>query len=172
MDGVNRLVVRNGNEYINGSTVFAPEVDRNNPLRKEEYEKLRKANIERSNRAKQKKNTKKRKIMLNIFLVFLTGLGLIWSEARVYNTQKDLSKIKKEIHDVQQSNEALKIELVKVSGIEIVKSTAENNLHMINPDRKQAIYMDLSKDNFAEAPKDDREGKTKEIISKIKNLLF
>lgn len=166
------MVMGKGNEYVKGSTVFAPEVGRPNPLSKEEYEKLRKAKVERLNRVRQKKNAKKRKVMLTILLVFFTGIGLIWGQARVYSTQRELSRINKEIHDVQQANEALKVELVKVSGIEKVKSTAEKNLHMINPDRKQFLYVDLSKDNFAKVPKDDRESKTKEIVSKIKNLLF
>ena len=58
---VNKLVVKNRNMYISGSTALAPEREYDKPLRKEEYEKLRKAKVERINRVKQKKNAKRKK---------------------------------------------------------------------------------------------------------------
>lgn len=164
--------MKNRNIYVNGSTAYAPERNTENPLTKEEYEKLRRAKIERSNRFKQKKNAKKRGTIINIAGIFVIGLGIIWSEAQVYGIQNQLSSIKKEIVEVNKSNEDLRLQLVKVSSISNIKTVAEEKLHMINPNRSQILFADLNKNNFSDAPEDNREGKAKELFLKIKNLLF
>jgi cell division protein FtsL len=169
---VNKLVKKSRFEYINGSTVYAPERLRESPLKKEKYEKLRKTKIERINRVKKKKNAQKRRVMVSIITVFGVGLSLIWGEAQVYGNQMELTKIKKEIVDVNRQNDDLKIQLLKVSSLENIKQNAENKLHMIIPDRKNVIYADLSKDNFNEETKDGSESKTKDLWLRIKNLLF
>jgi hypothetical protein len=169
---VNKLVVKKDELYINGSTVLVPERNRENPLIKEEYEKLRKSKIERSNRQKKLKNTNKRKILFSIVCVFILGFGLITSETEVYNSQQKLTEIKKQIADVNKDNNDLELKLVKVGGIDHIQQTAQNNLHMIAPDRKSIIYADLNKNNFAKVPKDVKVSKTKEVIERIKNLLF
>jgi cell division protein FtsL len=169
---VNKLVRKSNYEYINGSTVFAPERMAPSPLKKEEYEKLRRAKIERTNRLREQKNAKKRKVMTSIITVFIVGLGLIWGEAQVYATQQQLTKLKRQIVDMNRQNDDLKVQLLKVSSLEHVKQSAEDKLQMINPDKKYVIYMDLNKDNFNKEPKDDRESKSKELFMRIKNLLF
>jgi cell division protein FtsL len=169
---VNKLVKKSRFEYINGSTVYAPERHRESPLKKEEYEKLRKTKIQRINRIKLKKNAQKRKVMVSIVTVFGVGISLIWGEAQVYSSQRELTKIKKEIVDIGRQNDDLKIQLLKVSSLENIKQNAENKLHMMIPDRKNVIYADLSKDNFSREPKDGSENKTKDLWMMIKNLLF
>jgi cell division protein FtsL len=169
---VNKLVKKSRFDYINGSTVYAPERHTESPLKKEEYEKLRKTKIQRINRIKQKKNAQKRQVMVSIITVFAMGLSLIWGEAQVYRTQRELTKVKKEITEINRLNDDLKVQLLKVSSIENIKQSAENKLHMIIPDRKNVIYADLSKDNFNRETKDGSESKTKDLWWRIKNLLF
>jgi cell division protein FtsL len=164
--------MKNKNMYVSGSTAYAPERNTENPITREEYEKLRRAKIERSNRAKQKKNAKKRGTIVTIAGVFIIGFGVIWSEAQVYGIQNQLSSIKKEIVEVNKLNEDLRLQLVKVSSINNIKTIAEDKLHMSTPSRTNVMFADLSKNNFSELPKDNREGKAKELFLKIKNLLF
>lgn len=166
------MVKKSRFEYISGSTVYAPERHKESPLRKEEYEKLRKKKIERINRVKQKKNAQKRSVMVSIITVFGVGLSLIWGEAQVYRTQRELSKIKKEIVEVNRQNDDLKIQLLKVSSLENIKQNAESKLQMVSPARKNVIYADLSKNNFIKEPMDGSESKTKDLWWRIKNLLF
>jgi cell division protein FtsL len=166
------LVKKSRFEYISGSTAYAPERHKESPLRKEEYEKLRKKKIERINRVKQKKNAQKRSVMVSIITVFGVGLSLIWGEAQVYRTQRELSKIKKEIVEVNRQNDDLKIQLLKVSSLENIKQNAESKLQMVSPARKNVIYADLSKNNFIKEPMDGSESKTKDLWWRIKNLLF
>jgi cell division protein FtsL len=169
---VNKLVVKSRNTYINGSTVLAPDKRVESPLKKEEYEKLKRSKVERINRVKQKKNAQKRKVMMSIACVFLVGFSLIWGEAQVYRSQIKLSDIKAEITETNKENEDLRLQLAKASSIDNIRSVAESNLHMIAPDRKLMIVADLNKDNFIDEPKDYRESKAKEIITIIKSLLF
>jgi cell division protein FtsL len=172
MDGVNKLVMKSKSMYVDGSTAYAPERSFDSPLTREEYEKLRKAKIDRANRIKQKKNSLKRKTILSIASVFVMGFGLIFGEAQVYGTQNKLTNLKKEIAEARSVNDDLKLQLAKVSSIGTIKETAEAKLQMRNPDRSTALYVDLSKDNFSPESKDNRTSKTKEVIGKIKNLLF
>lgn len=166
------MVKKSKFEYINGSTVYAPERVKETPLKKEEYEKLRKKKIERINRVKQKKNAQKRSVILSIITTFGVGLSLIWGEAQVYRTQRELTKIKKEIVEINKHNDDLKLQLLKVSSLENIKQNAESKLHMITPDRKNAIYADLSKNNFSKEPGDGSASKTKDLWWRLKNLLF
>lgn len=166
------MVKKSRYEYINGNTVYAPDRVKESPLKKEEYEKLRKTKIERINRIKKKKNVQKRKVIVAIIAIFGVGLSLIWGEAQVYSNQRKLTSIKKEIVEINRQNDDLKIQLLKVSSLENIKQNAENKLHMITPDRKNVIYADLSKDNFNKEPKDGSESKTKDLWWRIKNLLF
>jgi cell division protein FtsL len=164
--------MKNRNTYVNGSNAYAPERSRENPLTREEYEKLNRAKIERTNRIKQKKNAKKRKAMFTIVGAFVVGVSLIWSEAQVYGVQNKLTKMKKEIVEVGRSNEDLKIQLGKVTNIRNVENVAEQKLHMKKPEVSKFLYVDLAKNNFSEIPEDNSQGKLKELITKIKSLLF
>ena len=145
---MNKLVVKNRNMYISGSTALAPEREYDRPLRKEEYEKLRKAKALRINRAKQKKNAKKRKVMFNIASVFIIGFSIVWGEAQVYGTQQKLTSIKTQIIEINKENEDYKHQLAKVGSIENIKQVAEKDIHMITPDRTLIISADLEKNNF------------------------
>lgn len=166
------MVMKSSNSYVRGSTAYAPERNRENPLTQEEYEKLRRSKVERANRVKLKKNAQKRKSMSVIVGVFVVGLGLIFSEAQVYGIQNQLSKVKKEIVEVNKSNEDLRLQLVKVASIGNVEQIAQQKLHMVRPDRTKIIYADLSIDNFSEIPEDNSVGKFQEFILKIKSLLL
>ena len=88
------------------------------------------------------------------------------------STQQKLTNIKKEIIEINKENEDYKLQLAKVSSIEHIKQVAENDIHMITPDRTLMISVDLEKDNFIRTPNDDRKSITKEIIFKMKSLLF
>jgi cell division protein FtsL len=169
---VNKLLVRNGSEYIKGSTVFAPDININRPVRKEEYERLRKSRAQKLSRIRQRKNDHKKRVVLSILVVFFAGLGLIWNESQVYKTQRQLTRVRREINEVHHLNEALRVELIKVRGIGQLQEAAENDLGMVRPDRSNIVYLDLSKNYFEREPKDGRESKAKDIMARIKNLLF
>ena len=172
MGGVNKLVMDNKQEYIKGSTALSPKRQEKGPLKKEDYELLRKARIERSNRIKLKKNLRKRKVLKTIAVVFVFGFALMFNESRLYDKQQKISKIKNQVSEASKTNEDFKIQLYKLDGIKNIKDTAENKLQMVLPQVGSEIRVDLSKNNFAEVPRDDKESFAEEILAKIKGLLF
>lgn len=169
---MNKLVVNKDTRYVEGSTVLAPGRVEKAPLRKEEYEQLRKAQVERTNRLKHKKNLKKRKVLKTIAIVFIFGFVLTWNEGRLYTKQQQLGQIKHQINELNRDNEDLHIKLVELNGLESIKKLADEKLGMKIPEKDNIVYVDFSKSNFAEVPSDEKESLTKEIMMKIKSLLF
>lgn len=135
----------------------------------EKNEKLEKAKKERRLRILVKQRQQKKNIMQIVALVFIFGIIIIGRNASIYSMQKQLTSINSEIKEVRNDNEALKIELLKVSSLENIKNYAENNLKMINPDKSTVIRHDISKNNFTE-PTESNINKT--FLSKIKDALF
>lgn len=164
------MIIKDGKSYINGNTVLSPERKANEPLRKEQYDKLRKAQLERESRIKKEQLKKKKSTIQVITFIFALGLILIGRYAMIFNMQKNLSTIKKEIEVVNAQNEALKVDILRISSFEKVKNTSEKQLKMIEPDKNNALIMDLSKDNFKDSKAQD--AKAKSIIEKLKKYLF
>jgi cell division protein FtsL len=172
MGGVNKLVEDKKMRYIKGSTALAPEKQQSGPVRKEDYEVLKKSKIERENRLKHKKNLNKRKVIKAISFVFAAGIALMFNEGRLYEKQQKVSQINREITDISKQNEDIRIQLVKLNSLSSIKNTADNTLNMVMPKREEVIYVDFSRSNFAEVPQDDKESLAEDFFAKIKNLLF
>ena len=159
-------------QYIKGSTALAPEKQQKEPARKEDYEVLRKSQIERANRLKHKKNLNKRKVIKAIAVLFLAGITLMFNEGRLYNKQQKITQINRQISELSKQNEDSRIQLIKLNSLANIKYTADNSLQMVMPERDKVVYVDFSKNNFAEAPQDDKESLAEEFLAKIKGLLF
>ena len=159
-------------QYIKGSTALAPEKQQKGPVRKEDYEALRKSQVERSNRLKHKKNLNKRKVIKAIAALFAVGIVLMFNEGRLYNKQQKITEINRQINELSKQNEDARIQLIKLNSLANIKYTADNSLQMIIPERDKVVYVDFSKNNFAEVPQDDKESLAEEILAKIKSLLF
>lgn len=159
-------------QYVKGSTALAPEKQQKGPVRKEDYDVLKKSQIERANRLKHKKNINKRKVLKAIAVIFAAGIALMFNEGRLYDKQQKLSKINKQINEINKQNEDTRIQLVRLNSLSNIKSTADNTLKMVIPQREEVVYVDFSKNNFAEIPQDDKESLAEELLAKIKSLLF
>ena len=73
---------------------------------------------------------------------------------------------------IQNENENMRIQLLKYNDISKIEEYAITKLHMIQPDKGAAIYMDISKNNFLPSTKNVVKPKGNTIISKIKSFLF
>ena len=90
-------------------------------------------------------------------LVFLRPLGL-----------------RLQINQVTNENEALKVDLLKVSSLENIKSVAEGKLKMVIPNKDEVVRVDLSKENFEKYINDEEKNAESQgnLLTKIKDVLF
>jgi len=162
------LIVEKQKNYINGSNALMPELKKDTQ-KKDKYKKLQREKREREIRISKEKNQKKKSAIRYILILFALGILLTSRYAIIFNIQKDLSSVKNQIQKVDSENEALKIDILKVSSYESVKNTAEKQLNMKEPDNSKALIVDLSKNNFKESNK-DKEKLSK--FEKLKDILF
>ncbi|MBU5482989.1 cell division protein FtsL [Clostridium sp. MSJ-11] len=148
------MIITDKNQYINGSTVLAPnsypEVKKGT---KEKTNADRKALIEEKN--KRLKN--KFKIIRNISLVFIVGVTIVGRYGQIYNMQRELNGLNKKISDINKDNENLRIELLKYNNLSFIEEIATTKLKMVKPTKADIIYVDMTKD----AMKAGEDGKKK-----------
>jgi len=155
---------------FNGNTVLAPAYL---PAKKvDEYEKLKKARQESLKKSQQLRINKKCKTLLSIFSIFILGVIMIFRYSVIYDMERQTSKERTIASNLVIDNDNIEIVLAKYKDISKIEDYAITKLHMIQPDKGSAIYMDLSKNNFLVSHKDIAKSKGNEIINKIKDFLF
>lgn len=158
---------------VNGSMALAPKVKPYEPNKNDELEKLRKANREKQKRLAQARAKAKTQVMVMIVLILVVGTTMIGRYSAVYNLQKNLTKVKSDIHNLSKENENLKVELIKASNMQVVENTAKTKLNMVTPDKSKVLYSTaITKDYFAENTKDNNSNTKENLVAKIKNMLF
>jgi cell division protein FtsL len=166
---VNKLIVNNSYD-VKGNTVLNPNIGIKRSSRQEdEYERIRRSQIEKRNRLKYKKNKKKRQLLASIITIFICGMGVILGQSKVYAVQRNLSQINKEISAINVENDNLKVELVKTVNLQSIKNVSDK-LEMVNVDNSKIMYIDLDKNNFA--PKQDKEQGFSKWLGNLKKILF
>lgn len=131
-------------DYIRGNTVVKPS---------REYqvgEKKKKRRKPEKSKNKQGQNISQvRKSILQITSI-MTALGIctIVRYGTIYKMQSELSQLKDEIKVSSDVGESLKVDLLKYSSLESIKSKAEKKLGMVTPDKSSTITVDMNKDFF------------------------
>ncbi len=160
------------NKYRNYNVIGSNAVVTDTQIEKREINK--KKNLEKSRRERRlrtlaKERQKKKNILQIVSLVFIFGTIVVSGNASIYKMQKQLLSLNSQIKEVKSENEALEIDLLKVSSLENIKEFAEKKLNMVNPDKGTIIRQDISKANFKEIENTDS---NKTLLSKIKDALF
>lgn len=154
-------------EYVNGSNVISTDRQDETQVRRENLQKKKKLNTNKS-----KLNEKKKKQHINtikaIALIFICGVIIVWRYGAAYNVQKQLVSIKSEQNDLIRTNDDLKLELKKVDNFKYIEKNAESKLGMVKPNNSNVVINDLSKDNFKNHDEEKKESVT--FINKIKQL--
>jgi cell division protein FtsL len=166
------VIMMNKENYVNGNTVLAPSYEPLAPSKKQDYERLNKAKAENLIKKREKRVNSKAKTLRNIALVFIIGVTLIFRYASIYNIQKNLSNIKSEVVNLNKENENLKVELVKASNLNNVEKIATEKLHMVRTEKSNAIYMDLTKENFVKVASANKDQSQLSFLQKIYKMLF
>lgn len=148
---------------IRGNTVLAPSrvpyVNREN----EKKQKIKKIN---------RKTKSKALFIRNVFLAFIIGLTLIGRYSAIYNMQQQLNSVKSNINEMNKENDNLKVELVKYNNLHYIEDVATNKLHMISPNRNDAIYANISKETIISTSTGANSDSGTSFISKMVKKIF
>jgi cell division protein FtsL len=134
-------------EYINGNIAEKPE-RRIRETDKKKYEELQRSKQERNKRLKEEAKKKKNGVLQVAAFIFIMGIFIISRDSNVYNSQKSLDTINSEIKVVKDENEALRVELLKVSSLENIKTKAETKLGMVPATKENTIQLQLPNEYF------------------------
>lgn len=136
--------------YINGNIV-------QKPLRREESfeEKQRQEQIERAKRERRKLQKRKQantiKSVLQVSGVFLMlGVIALYRDGQVYNMQRNLTKMGKEIKTISAEGEALRVTLLKGASLEKIEKDAIDKLGMVRSTKNDVVFIDTSQDFLGE----------------------
>ena len=143
-------------EYIRGNTAAQP--------RRSSERKRRKLEEER------RKRKGARQIAAAIAIL---GFITIARDTKVYSMQSDLAKLNSEIKSVDDENEALRVELLKVASLDNIKTNAEEKLGMVVATKDEMLQMDLSGNYFEDLENDETNAKDNKsgLFSKIMDAL-
>lgn len=158
-------------KFTKGNNALNPKKRVSTKEKDFQYEKLKKARKNRANRLNKKKKTSRKSIGLIIVMIFAIGVTVIGRDARVFNMQKKLSNIEKDIKNMVVENEALKVNLLKASSIENVKSVAQSKLQMTTPNKDNVIKIP-NKENIVIAKDKSDNDKKSNFLQKIKDALI
>lgn len=165
------MIVVDKKNIINGNTALEPA---QKPLRKKEksekYKKLKESKKEAQIRLREKQNREKIKILRHIACFFVAGMVIVGRYTIIYSNQKQIMDIKQDINTFKKNSDNLRIQLVKYNNINYIDKMAKENLNMVEANRADAEYCNLSENYF----KMSEEIPTKEesFLTKIKDLLF
>lgn len=110
-----------------------------------------------------------RRSFFYIFIcLIISGIFLILSSSNIYKKQREVTLIKGEINKAVQELESLELEMLNLKGFDKVNQYAEQ-LQMKPPKLGESIFVDLSKDNFAEIK---QEQPRKPLLLEIYGKLF
>lgn len=166
-------VKANEYDYIKGSTAVKPQrvpKEKEKSKINKELEKRKKAEARKRALNKQRKN--RASVFQVVFGILLVGSLVVWRDMKVYSAQNDLSNVRSEIKEMSAENEALRVELLKISSLDTVKESAEKDLSMKMPQKEDRIKVNLDENNFEENETSTEPISEDGIISKIIDALF
>lgn len=158
-------------DYIKGSTAVKPQrAPKKEDKKNKELKKKRE--LEKRKKILEKERKNRASVFQIVIAILLVGGLVIWRDMEVYSARDQLSEIKSQIKEVNSENEALRVELLKISSLDTVKESAENDLNMKMPQKEDRIKVNLDENNFEEATSTKENASNEGIVSKIMDALF
>lgn len=164
------MVMMSKENMVRGNTVLAPQYEPTKPDTKQQEELKRAKAVKKANREKRVKS--KAKVLMNIGIAFIIGLTIIYRYVVLYNIRQELTTAKGQVMAIDKENEDLKVVLAKSKNIDDVEKVATEKLHMVRVDRNQAVYADLTKENFKNTSNKNNEETEVGFLQRILNKLF
>lgn len=136
-------------DYIKGSTAVNPSRKSTISKPKKSKQDLQKVKKNNSIKIKNEKKEVRRSTLIISILIVSLGLMTISGDAKVYNMQKNLGKMNSEISKAEETNEALKVKLLKFGSLQNIQETSEKQLSMVLPTKNDIVKIDFSENYFA-----------------------
>lgn len=150
-------------DYIRGNTALAPE---KKVIEKESYKEKKKKHLEEQRKYRKNQSIKAKKTISYAVLLAILGVTTLTIDSYVYKIQKDLSNLEIGIKHEQDINDAINVELLKLSSIENVSEIASKDMGMVYPSKSSTITIDMSKEYFGHIKNQKKDNK-KNLIAKI-----
>ena len=134
-------------EYIKG-TAATKKSRKIEPRRipSKEKTRIRKKNLEK--KLKQDKRNNRRYVVSFALTILFCGSMTILGDSRVYEMQKQVRDLDKQINDLKENNEALKVTILKFSSLENIEENARDSLSMVVPSKDDVIDIKDSENYF------------------------
>lgn len=165
------MIIAENKNIVSGSSALAPQRIPSKDRETQRHKDLEKLRKEHQRINKEKSINKKVVILRNIALLFIVGLTLVYRYSIIFNMEKDILDVKKQISNINAENESLRINLLKYNDINLLEEEAFKNLNMIPKSRVNDIYIDLDKNNFKNNIQEG-EKESDNLFSKIKKILY
>lgn len=162
----------NKENLIQGNTVLSPKSQPFEPSHKDAQRKIEKRKKQIEKNKIDKRMHSKAKIIFHIVAAFCIGMALVYRYTALYNMQRDISKIERNIKAVDAENENLRIELIKYNNINYLEENSLKKLNMTYPSKNSIAYCDLAKDNFTHDTNKNNNSIPKKVFEKVKSILF
>lgn len=168
-------------DYINGNTAARPR--RSDDTDRRKYEELQRAKRQRNKRIREDQKKKRKGIRQIAMVILVLGMISIAGEAKVYVMQNEISgtnhkdedklSLNQRIKILNDDNEALRVELLKVASLDNIKTKAEERLGMVIASKDDMKHLDLSENYFEDLENDRTDDKQngKGLFSKLMDAL-
>lgn len=156
--------------YVRGNTAIAPErKQRTAKTNKRKNSILRKHNKQKA-LAQSKKNDRKYMFVI-VASIFTLGCMTIAGDTKVYNMQREVTKMSSTIKNMKEENEALKVKILKYSSLSNIEGNASAKLGMYIPSTEDVVKIDFSENYFKDIDTVESTAKNgKNIFSKIADI--
>ncbi|WP_460277356.1 FtsB/FtsL family cell division protein [Clostridium sp. CTA-5] len=167
---MNNLVEREY-DYIKGSTAVKPSRKSIVTTPRRSKYNLRKVKKNANKKLKNQSIETRKNVLMTSVMIFCLGVMVITGDAKVYNIQQKVTEVDSQIKIAQETNEALKVKLLKFSSLQNIKNISESHLAMVVPNKSDIVKIDFSENYFANLENtNDEENKTKKgLFSKLKD---
>ncbi|MBD7910067.1 MULTISPECIES: cell division protein FtsL [Clostridium] len=159
-------------DYVKGNNAISPH-RKSNEKDKKKYEELKRSKRDRNKRKLEEQKGVRKAAVQIACVIFFVGMVTISRDVKVYNMQKEVGNIDSQIKNLNDENEALRVELLKVGTLDNIKTQAEQRLGMFVPTKDNRIQIEIPKGYLEDKDKKKTEDKTNQetLFSKLMDAL-
>lgn len=165
------IVSSKNKNTTSGNNALSPQYTPTPHIEKQKHRDLEKLKKEYIKINKEKAIIKKAKTLRNIAILFAIGITLVYRYSLIYNLEKEIIDVKKQIASVNAESESLRISLLKYNNIEYLEENAISKLNMIPKSKTGVIYIDLDKNNFKNISEEEKK-ENSGFINRLKKILY
>ncbi len=139
----NRYVYGSAAEKIKHEQQYSPDSRNDTYYDPYEQNSVLKSKKNARNNAKLKK-----KIMINMFLIFGMCAVIMLRYAQISQMNYDNNNLSKQYVAMQNENIRLSLEIEKAMSLQSIRDIAENKLNMHAPEKSQIVYISVPKEDI------------------------